>query len=956
MSSSATWPGRRKRDMLSKVAYAGRRKRDMLSRITRAVRRFDWGLCLALALALVAAAPFLTRPGLPRQTDTELHVYRAAELGHTLRAGVFYPRWAPDLYYGYGYPIFNYYASLTYYLANAFDLLPGVDIVGGVKAVFVLGLVLASAGAYLLGREFSGFVGGVLAAASFTFAPYVVFIDPHARGDLAEHFALCLLPVGLYAFHRLMSGAGGGRGALLGSVLSLAAIVFSHNLMGLIAGVLLFGYWVWLVLESSGLNVRRDRMGWGALAFILAAAIVAFFWLPFFLERSAIKLEVIDQKGGHFDFRNHFLTLGELLAPSRILDLGATAPRFRHNLGLAQWLLALPALAALAYFGTRKILGPCSPTPPHFCALTFFALAFCGLLLLMLPISTTVWEHIPGMRYLQFPWRLLGPANLMLAVCAAGSLLLLPTGRWNHLLAAICLLAVLLLSLPVLYPPGWSPNFGGVAPQDIIAWEQESYALGTTSTGDFLPVRAALGTIYPAQSLLDSYTQPGPVDRVNRAALPEGTRVEVVEQRALYDHFSVYTPEEFVFRLYLFYFPGWRVYVDSEEVEINVAKPEGFITVFVPAGEHDVIVRFEDTPPRIIGRIVSACGLGGLVVTLILMRSTVPCLQSPIPNLQSLLWLGGVLMLFIFLKSAVIDPQEGGLLRYTSPPGQAQAAQHEVHANFGGQIELLGYDLPKPRVRPGEALPLVLYWRALTPMGENYQTFVHVAQPLHLVWAQQDRLNPGNFPTSRWPLDRYVWDAYEIRIPFGTPPGEYMINVGVPSWEGGYRLPRVDEDGQSVGDGVMIAAVEVLLPHRQPDREDLNMTDAMVAFPEAGITLMGHEAARNAYLSEEWQIEFFWQADRDNPSMRVRDLVLLDDAGEEVWRISGEPTQGVYPVEDWQEGEVVRDPLRFDFTLEEFELGEYQIGVVVSGEAPFKPEGSSETLLLLASLNLKEAK
>ncbi|GAG35601.1 unnamed protein product, partial [marine sediment metagenome] len=74
-------------------------------------------MLLALALALVAAVPFLTRPGLPRQTDAELHVYRAAELGHALRAGAFYPRWAPDFYYGYGYPIFNYYAPLTYYLA-----------------------------------------------------------------------------------------------------------------------------------------------------------------------------------------------------------------------------------------------------------------------------------------------------------------------------------------------------------------------------------------------------------------------------------------------------------------------------------------------------------------------------------------------------------------------------------------------------------------------------------------------------------------------------------------------------------------------------------------------------------------------------------------------------------------------------------------------------------------------
>jgi hypothetical protein len=324
-------------------------------------------LILVLALALVAAAPFLTRPGLPRQTDAELHVYRAAELGHTLRGGVFYPRWAPDLYFGYGYPIFNYYAPLTYYLANLFDLLPGVDIVGGVKAVFVLGFLVASLGAYLLGRDLFGSAAGVLAATSFTFSPYVVFIDPHARGALAEHFAVCLLPLALYAFRRLMSEEGGG-GALTASVLTLAAIVFSHNLLGLVAAVLLLVYWAWEVAFGAG----RGRAGWGALAFALAAAVIAFFWLPFLLERDAIKLKVIGP--GHFDFREHFLSLGELLAPSRMLDLGATAPHYQFNLGLAQWLLALPALVVLfrrrasstpPHSHTPTLPHPHTPTPPH---------------------------------------------------------------------------------------------------------------------------------------------------------------------------------------------------------------------------------------------------------------------------------------------------------------------------------------------------------------------------------------------------------------------------------------------------------------------------------------------------------------------------------------------------------------------------------------------------------------
>jgi hypothetical protein len=100
----------------------------------------------------------------------------------------------------------------------------------------------------------------VLAAACFTLAPYVVFIDPHARGDLAEHFAVCLLPLAFYAFRRLMSGMG-GRTALLGSVLALAALVFSHNLLGLVASALALAYvhGVVVPLRRRALRKRAER-------------------------------------------------------------------------------------------------------------------------------------------------------------------------------------------------------------------------------------------------------------------------------------------------------------------------------------------------------------------------------------------------------------------------------------------------------------------------------------------------------------------------------------------------------------------------------------------------------------------------------------------------------------------------------------------------------------------------
>src|SRR5512137_3065214 len=150
--------------------------------------RFILTVALLLALTALAAGPFLTRPGLPRDTDAELHVFRAAQLGEALRGGAGYVRWAPDLWYGYGYPIFNYYSPLTYYLANLLTSF-GLDIVNAVKAVFILGLLGAAAGMYVLVRGNWGERAGSLAAAAYVFSPYVLFIDPHMRGDLAEFLA-----------------------------------------------------------------------------------------------------------------------------------------------------------------------------------------------------------------------------------------------------------------------------------------------------------------------------------------------------------------------------------------------------------------------------------------------------------------------------------------------------------------------------------------------------------------------------------------------------------------------------------------------------------------------------------------------------------------------------------------------------------------------------------------------
>ena len=419
-----------------------------------------------------------------------------------------------------------------------------------------------------------------------------------------------------------------------------------------------------------------------------------------------------------------------------------------------------------------------------------------------------------------------------------------------------------------------------------------------------------------------------------------------------------------VLRLYTFHFPGWRAYVDGAEAEIEVAHPEGFITVRVPEGQHDVVVRFEDTPPRVAAWLVSAAGLLALLGVLIVWRSLVDpgdgqarsaCGQIPsnVDSRRTLVWMAGTVLCFAALKGLVIDPQDSWL-RFTSPPGQALPAEREASVTFADQIELLGYDLDRASVRSGEEVRVVLYWHAIAPPASDYQSFVHLARPLHILWGQEDHLNPGDLPTRRWPLDKYVRDEYALQVLPGTPPGEYLINVGLYAMADGYRLATAGSGGRPAGDSVVISTLRVERPVRQPTQDDLDLTRVVDAtFREEGVTLLGILQSRlEVGPTEPWSVALFWRADRDGPGARRRDLVLLDESSDETVRLTGVP--GGSDPAHWLAGDVVRDPIIFE-PAESVPLrpGIYSIAVQLGGDESVSSSDAADRLTYVGEVRVR---
>jgi hypothetical protein len=767
--------------------------------------RVDPGFLIVVVICLIAAWPFLGRPSLPEGTDAELHIFRLHELSYLVRNGEFYPRWAPDFYHGYGYPIFNYYAPLTYYLALPVEWLPGADAVTGVKAIFVAGIFLGGLGVYAFVRDNWGRSGGYVAAAAYAYAPYLQYVDPHIRGALPESFSFGVFPLALWALDRVRQG--GSRWAWLAAVAATAALILTHNLMALLFYALLLGWAAWVTGHLVGRWRRNDRQSylahvWMALALGLGCA--AFFWLPVILERNAVTLNTLIGQGDNYDFRTHFLTVGELLAFSLRPDWSAAQSAFHHNLGVAQWMLGGLGMLALLAGWVR-----------HRFHLAFFAVALFALLFMMLRSSQIVWEAIPFLPFFQFPWRLLGAAAAMLAVLTgAGVEALLRAGVAPRLgqnavswVTAALVACPILLGLPVSQPAPW-PDFGEVNTLRMSLIENSGRWLGTTSTADYVPKTVEM-LPQRKNEVVGHFALGLPPDRVNRATLPDGVSVETEAVRPLLTRYHVSTPKEFRLRLYQFDFPGWQVRLDGQPATTELARPEGFIVVVVPAGEHVVEIEFGTTAARTWAWVVSAASL--LLALVVAWR-----MPEPEGSENTAIQSGGivrrewpVLVVVLVLTVAYIVLEPLGLFHDDSPAYTAEPAEVDVFANLGDQIALIGYSGPEGAVRAGDELEMTLYWQALRPLEIDYQVFVHVLGADRRPVAQSDRLNPGDFPTRRWSTEEYVIDAHRLALPADLPAGRYSVSAGLWVQSEGWRLPLFDEGGKQVGDNVPLFTLQV---------------------------------------------------------------------------------------------------------------------------------------------------
>ena len=690
--------------------------------------------------------------------DSVTHIRRIEALTGALRAGVIFPRWFPDLMFGYGTPVLNYYSPGFYYPA-ALVHIAGLDLVSSMRITLSLGFGISAWWMFRLSRLYVSLWPAIASVICFRFFPYRIY-DLFIRGAYPEFSAFIWLP--LIAFCTIQAAtvdrkASGGSSfpvqlALAG--LGWAGLIVTHNLTALMA-VFLLGTALTLFtvlqhrMHASFLRIIGNSFAPVAIGMLLTAWYV----LPALRELSWVM-------NGHGLFAgigiSHFLAWRELVDFDIVYSYNYPQDRPRLPIYVIPTLMA--ALAAVSTTQSRKL---------RLFTLVTLTLTL-GLAWIMTDTSSWLW--ITGeffMDQVQFPWRWQIFAAIGVALLLAASFESLRfTGRTRATVLPLLSLVISVYffayaSVGLNYKTSedaphrahWSDTFEDWLGQASISpWGQHLLPIWSAA-----PLKEAAKA---GRKPWEHLPIPDPISSV--AVTP--TQASLLQQQYL-----VTTDQTFRLLFHQFYFPPWRVSVDDVHVDAQPATGLGLASVTIPPGAHTVEIAWGTTTAVWLGRLVTATGW--LVVFILLSQTS--SLMEFLRRGQGVglpaVWRFWIPFAWLAIGAFMLLAASG----ITTRTWDFSA----IGADYGN-VRLEGVRSIPP-LRAGDVAPVHLTW-LVKGSGEPVKAFVHLVDEAGVGLSQHD-IPPGgvNTPYQSWMAGQILHSTHNIKIPDSLPPGSYRLVAGL---------------------------------------------------------------------------------------------------------------------------------------------------------------------------------
>ena len=417
------------------------------------------GPAIIVIAALIAVGPLFLR-GPSCSADFTFHFVTWIDARQSMSMGLLYPHWASSPNFGAGEPKFVFYPPISW-MSGA---ILGMFLPWTLVPAILFFLILAASG--LANRALARMVlpdgPATLAGCAVIFLGYVLF-SIYRRNDFADLTGGFWIPLLLlFALRRQNpSGSFWGR-SLDGSAAPLALVVagiwLSNGPEGIMAGYLLAAVAVVSAsIEKSLVPVVRAAVGTAG-----GMALASLYLIPAVSERNWVSIQSALIPSQYLIENNWLFGVGgdphttsqdPLL--HQVSKIAVVMLMITFGGGVTTWIRGVVP-------GERRWWLPVALIPP-------------AVLFLLLPVSRPIWNTLPELRLLQFPWRWLVVLEAPMGICFASAVWF---SRKTLRILSIAACAALFVGISFAAPRWWFLPCGS-----LTASLQESIREGTGFIG-----------------------------------------------------------------------------------------------------------------------------------------------------------------------------------------------------------------------------------------------------------------------------------------------------------------------------------------------------------------------------------------------------------------------------------------------------------------------------------------
>ena len=537
-------------------------------------------LLLVLVVSLIPVASLFSSGFFPMHDDTQ--VSRVFEMGNALSSGMFPVRWSENLGYGYGYPIFNFYAPLAYYIGSL-ALFIGFDALIATKWMIIFGTLLAGVSMFFLGRAFKGNIGGILSGLLYMYAPYHG-VNIFVRGAVSELFAYGFVPLIFLSLFRFSENQE-KKYIILGGV-GFAAVVLSHNLTALMITPFVLLYVFYLLMRN--LTVKGTLAKGFGLTLLLGVSLSAFYWLPVIGEIGYTN--VSSQIEGGSRYQDHFVCLMQLW--NSPWGYGGSIPGCVDGMSFQ-----IGKLHILFFLVATLILLLRKRVETFF----FIGVAIVGIFFL-LPFSLPLWNLLSPMSYFQFPWRFLlvisFAFSLVGGIGLAEGLALLKNPKITPFVIGGLIILLVIFNKRYFVPQTITPK----SVDEYVSKEALKWKISKISD-EYLP-----------KDFSKPQNQQGVVSTKVKGS--GSTQIRTLEEKVQNQTYEVITQGNEILHFNTAYFPAWKLFVNEKEVVYTIVS-NGIEYTINEKGTYLVSLKFRQTPIEVAGNTISLIGVLAILLGII---------------------------------------------------------------------------------------------------------------------------------------------------------------------------------------------------------------------------------------------------------------------------------------------------------------------------------------------------